>query len=794
MNVHKKIDSAEAAVYLPVALSKLRELAKLSHPVQQTLQFGDVTCRLSHYPHSGQQYVHLYGGGALRYEFFTSDAISFDGGYGTPPYVGGYNESYVCGHSTRVMMGRNTTLPKAMTSWTSLGGALYLHPTSSYPTDAPAWIGRSSYNNQKVAFHQAYTTSPSGTVQYTTTPAAGQHMIAHNTIPTGTSSVNINPGTLGGDVGWDVRQPVYRAGKRVAKLQPLLSPPYWWRRGTVIVASDANGGQHPITVVTDAMSNFYFFRTALEDEYTLGTELYADRYVPAWNFKKVTAESFLPSWVEKPTVDTMRPYAQEAAYFYGYPLNTTGFLFGFPTTPPAPYILATESMPGGDTWAGSDIDNTVQNCEYLWEFSSDGRMAAAIVHEDKGAAEYRTPKADEDPENPVSRPIKVMRWGYTDLWVLSATEIEKSDYFAGHGRLHDIRTRVRGLVKVSIDVQITGDGPTDFTAVVSLEQEIKDRQFIDIAFASKHPKLVGKGVNENDLLASEIEIYHQGANSYDWRGVRYNLFAVHNISTTTNILRWRMDAFLNTVAYVPNVAVLDFGNLEEVYAYGTTTLVSPYGKLPIPEYRYDFNARYHRLIEDSLEWYVGSWSENGVYAADLKSLAFITGTHGYSYTASRGLQLFMYGDEIASSGTETSAKLTAFPEVTSMHKLPISPTREELAAAGKETLEPYDFFAAYMQAHSLTAPAQATHLLAVHPKGHYSAYMHAWAGDNTMEVEPVIDIIAYCTTAENGDVVYNSTTHRDAFNEAFKQNRTYSQYSYGAEFGVGMFATAGMWV
>lgn len=798
-----KIDSVEAAKYLPFAKNIAR----------RRVQFGNFTdwkdmgdARIEVKCVNGLCSITITGAPGVRYEFFATDKISFDGGYGTPPYVGSFSNSYVCGHSC-IAYGREDGFRATMgSSWTSLNDAPFLDPRYPKATDAPKWIGRPSYNNQKIAFHHGYTvrhkTSKLDRVEYSTTPAAGQAAIAHNRqVPTGTFTLNANRAELGGDVGWDVHQPTYRNSVLASTLQPLLPPPFWWRRGTTVIAKDDKGVEHAFSVVTDAMSNFYFFRTYLGNEHTVAQDPYVERYVPSGSYVKVSAQSFLPAWVELPTVDTMRPYGDSGVNFLGYDPATAAFQFDFPTSPVRPYTSASW-MPGGDVWAGSAIDNVVQVCEYLWVFNSDGSEAAAIVHEDKGPATYPQWSADVDPANPPPNDeINVMRWGNSDLWVLPKTVTEKQSYLDAHGKLETIHIRQRGLIAVSISIAIHGDGPVDFTPTVTVNREIRDRHFLDVGFAINHPTLSQKGVTRDALIAAEVEIYLKDntVTKYDADLETYNLFTVRNLAlgdTPAPLVRWAMSTFKFNSTHIRKVACVDLGNLARVTQHGSTLQVPPYGGLSFPSGDYDFNMQHHELLftfKPPFDTDPSGYYGNGISAMDLKSLSFVVTTNSSPHLSNRGVHLYVFGDLMQSSGPSPSSELSNFPDVATMLLVPESPSEQELIDAGVAGFVPYDYWVRYDVMARFMAPSQATHLLDVHPSGHYSAYAQYWASGSQIP-DPVIDVVAHCSVDSDGRVKYRTTSHRALFNKAFAQQREYADYSVGGQYEFGMFASAGMWV
>jgi hypothetical protein len=765
---HKIIETPEAAVYTPFALSKLRWMANnIKYAAVQTFIIGDVTIRLEHNPSCGYQIARLSGGVGAKYEFFTSDARPI------PLYA-----EYYYGHVTRVTMGRASARSKMINSYNGLNHApVYNPPFYVDPKAIVDWTTVNSVNKQKVSFVQYYTTTTSvegkTTTHYTTVPVTAIPILSNHSVNAGASfdsfaGTNWTTQTqYDVDIGWDVGQPVYKGGKQVALLQPQLPPPYWWRRGTVILAKDADGVTHPITVVTDNMSNFHFFRTTLGDEFTAGMEGTPVRFVPEVNRVTINASSFLPDWVEVPSTSTMKPpgLVQGGGWLH---------LYSFPTAPQYEYTSDT-TMPGGDVWAGSENrDDTVQECHYLWVFNSDGSAASAIVRENRGDIKYGG--ANQEFLNG-RRVAKVMRWGFYNVWIPPETEASDAAFFAGHGGLITLKARVPGLLSIKIDVLVTGDGPTDFTVSITPTLEVKDRWYMDVAYAMNHAKLVEKGVKVDDLLTTELEVYGDYNSSY--------------FISSTEFPR---------VGGCPTVTIRNMSNGTD------STPLLQFGLLSSPDYpdapRSSSMGAQVRVEADSLGQVAGwvfsvfliaNFPQSGYgrdfVASDLKALAFIFADYSFADVYGdipeiAGMRLFMFGEEIYSSGTPPRKEEYA------PHDLSTCPVRLPIYPSDDESIGPYPYYAFYSSCAEFCTIAVRYAVLNVHPDGHFSAYANLY--DNP--TYRTVDIIAYCASGSGVPVVYNKTTHRSMFNAAFKQNRGYEVYETGKIYSDGGFATAGMWL
>ncbi len=767
MITHKIIETPEAAVYTPFALSKLRWMANnIKYAAVQTFIVGDVTIRLEHNPSCGYQIARLSGGVGVKYEFFTSDARPIP-----------IEAEYYYGHATRVTMGRAFARPKMINSYNGLNHApVYNPPFYVDPKAIVDWTTVNSVNKQKVSFVQYYTTTTSvegkTTTHYTTVPVTAIPMLSNHSVNAGASFYGYgdSPWTIqtqyNVDIGWDIGQPVYKDGKQVAALQPLLPPPYWWRRGTVILAKDADGVTHPITVVTDNMSNFHFFRTTLGDEFTVGMEGTSVRFVPEVNRVTISASSFLPDWVEVPSTSTMKPP--------GLVLSRGQLENPFPTAPQYEYTSDT-SMPGGDVWAGSENrDDTVQECHYLWVFNSDGSAASAIVRENRGDIKYGGVNQEFLDGNKVA---KVMRWGFYNTWIPPETEASDAAFFAGHGGLITLKARVPGLLSIKIDVLVTGDGPTDFTVSITPTLEIKDRWYMDVAYAMNHAKLVEKGVKVDDLLTTELEIYCDnndlptGSPTEIPGGAGCSTVTIRNMSSGTDSTPLLQFGLISSREY-PDSPRSSF------IAAGVAAARAQLGGVDgwVLDVRLSPNFPQSGYVREFV-------------ASDLKALAFIFADYSFAdvlgnMLETAGMRLFMFGEEIYSSGAPPRQEEYA-PHDLSMYpvKLPIYPSADE-------AIGPYPYYAFYSSCAEFCTVAVHLAVLNVHPDGHFSAYANLY--DNP--TYGTVDIIAYCASGSGVPVVYNKTTHRSMFNEAFKQNRGYEVYETGKIYSDGGFATVGMWL
>lgn len=783
MIVHKIIETAEAAVYLPFAQSKLRWLARnATYAVVQNYVVDDITIRIEHNPSIGQQSLRLSGGAGVKYEFFTSDARPYP--FEAPVYYG---------HTTNVTIGKTFVRSKMAASYNKLNDAPLCNPPATSGAALANWVGIDAYNKQKVSFVQNYTTTISDTgkttLHYTTVPVTAIPLLANRPVNAGSSFEEVVghafPSSYNVDIGWDVGNPVYKDGGRIALLQPLLPPPYWWRRGTVILAKDALGGLHPITVVTDNMSNFHFFRTTLSSAHTLGMDGSDVRFVPESSRVTVQASTFLPGWVEQPTANTMKPPGSVMAPQW---LQN----WGFPTS--AQYAYTSDpAIPGGDGWAGSaNRDDTVQECHYLWVFNSDGSAASAQVRENKGDIKYHG-YTHEFVDGHYT--AKVMRWGFYNVWIPPETEASDAGFFAAHGGLTTLQARVPGLLSIKIDITVTGGGPTDFTVAISPTLEVKERWYVDIAYAMNHPKLAAKGIKPDDLLTTELELY--GDNQlHDTEGQFTTM-----VSCPTFTIR-------NTTSGVDSVPLVQFGGTNSL----NTLSGSDYADVPRD------SSMITRTIASGanlggvngdvyvvtvLPWFTQSGYGREILASDLKALAFVFADYSFnggsnSIPVTSGIRLFMFGEEISSVGEPPLAEQYAPPN------LSLYPTKLPIYPIGDIFVGPYSFYSLYSAcAEFFCSDWVHLNILNVHPTGNYSAY--ATVPDNPDF--GVLDIIASCTTNADGSVAYNKTTHKSMFNSAFAQTRDYSDYyspggyiagvpasTTGGIYPYGGFATAGMWL
>jgi hypothetical protein len=400
-------------------------------------------------------------------------------------------------------------------------------------------------------------------------------------------------------------------------------------------------------------------------------------------------------------------------------------------------------------------------------------------------------------DNPANVEAKVMRWGYPNVWIRHDTEAADAAFFAAHGGLETLQVRVRGLLSVSIAVSITGTGPTDFTVSITPTLELQDRWYMDVAYAMHQPKLVAKGVHRDELLTTELELFTAFA-PYGISGrptaSKFNCVPVATVRNTTlgadsaPLLRWGLSRGVGGSSDFLVGVTVGTSDMNGITTYQGVLVVTEFEALPQSCYMRRFSA------------------------SDLKALAFVTvdDAFGPAVTETSGLRLFMFGEEVSSAGSPPPAEqygapnLAATPMEEPSYPMPgdlspaeqygapnlaASPVKVAVFPSTDTVLGGYPAYAAYSELGRLMTGEVDLSVLNVHPDGHYSVYVHSVAIPDV-----VLDEIAYCTTKADGSVAYRRTTHRAMFNAAFKQSRTYADYQYGAVYGVGGFATAGMWL
>lgn len=796
--MYKTIDGdlGQAAPALAVGMSKLRELAKHDYFVNQTFMVDGAMVRISHNPAAQAQYIHVTSAPTARYEFFTSDSGGEYDAYESPGFPG-----VIVGHAAKVNFKTTSYSAAMLISYNGLNNAPVFDPGSSLIQGGwpyTAWVSRFAYNDQRIQPFTEYTVSTTGKLLYTTFPVKGAPTSFNLPATYGTAYAAQYGYGLSSDVGWDVRQPVYRGGKLLASLQPLLPRPYWWRRGKTVEVRDENGVAHPFSIVTDAMSNFYVFRTNLSSDNTLKHDGYDAWYVTPGNYRKIPAASVLPEWAEVPTINTMREGRYRPLFALVPVWDMEGVVVTHEATLPTGASTTVEpqtGLPGGDPWAGSPRIGTdvYQEWEHLWSFNSDGTAASAIVVENCGVARY--PMYAETDTNPISNymhPIKTMRWGFPDVIVPPLTESANGG-FAANGGLKDHPIRRRGLASVSIAITVTGDGPMDFTATVTPTGGVKDKYYTDVAYAMDLPELAAKGVAKDALLTTELEVFRRAADGLPILQPTSNLGeqSLYGVYTTrcdgVIVQRWLMAQFDRY--YVNSHR----GYLSNFRISNWAIEGSPYGRtieedLPLNAMMYTILTHGPNNLDGSIgPMYLGTT----LIADDLKSLSFIVRTSEDSVYLKGGLHLYVKGSLVESSGNVGVGSLVPPEDIDTLVKLPIYPgDANGLHVTWPEVVIPYDYLAMYNQFYSHTISTRPVSFVNTHPSGSYSAYAHhvnvfsSWAGPDL-----VIDTIVY-----NSDKGQVKTTHREAFNSAYEQSREYADNLAGASNAFGRFGTGGTWV
>lgn len=521
LNVHKVLTGEGSGMYLPFALARLRFLVSMtSNPVVQSFVIGAATVRVEANAAIDQHYVYIDAGGRPVYEFFTTDRVTTDGGVGTPPYNTDLYGSYVCGHTTQVSLGQTLT-PRKVGSYTELDGA----SEKSYLDGAEGLVTEAAFNNQKFQPVQQWTTRDSDReVGVTSLMTLSVRCRPDTNLPEYGNQYQIarNDTGLLGDVGWDLRQTVFQGHKRVTAAVPLLEAPLWWRRGTTVLVDG-----HMVSVVTDAQNNFYFFKTgeqpADEDNSmssTQGTIKYLDL---SDGVIKVSAADYMPEWVAAATDDTQVSSpgglgrVQEDSQYQTWSFTSLAES-EFPKTEHSP----NPSLPGSDPWGAAAPSHALyQMNQALWNFSSDGKKAVAIVGYDRGFREWQPVEFTGDVEHtfnggPVTTnfkyaPLERMRqlryngFGMLDLQV--PEKLHTAGEFSASGPI-EAKVVTPALLELSLDISVSEDGV--LSASVTVLQEDKDRWYVNAAYAYKHPDMLAKGVGENALVTGEICSYVYG--------------------------------------------------------------------------------------------------------------------------------------------------------------------------------------------------------------------------------------------------------------------------------------------
>lgn len=814
-------------MHLPFALSKLRELTRFSFPMVQSLQFGDISCRIEYNPQSGQHFVWLTGGGALSYEFFTTDMVSEVGtSFGTPPYTGGLNGAYVGGHGVQVKLGGVPTSAMAG-SWAGLNDARL---TSIY--DGAEYLKlHYAFNNQKIDFRQNWYVKDDAekaalTVSVTCRP--GHHAPYYTAAY---SAFRKSPLILLGDIGWDVRQQSYRNHSLSKMAAPLLPAPKWWRRGTTVVVNGVS-----VSIVTDAFNNFYFFKTATIQE-DPALIVYGATFVLPEECVVVRQEDFFPDWAAKCTDDTL--VSQPGAYAWS--------LVG-PVTDISPSTRSYEINPSvpKDAWQSSAPNTALfQKNQALWNFSSDGRKAVAVVGYDRGPMMWQAAELVDDPALNDWRyaplePVKHARYsasGSADLRIPARVQ----SFLDPALGLKDARVITPALLE--LDLHIAVDEAGTLSASVSVRNFDKDGWYVNADYAYDSPDLQGQGVTKDMLVTGEIRAYVHDQNPaylYDMTYFPQKCSAVSTYRVKTDGVVWKEFAIGNTwtemydrqlvskaaqedpyvalslVSLIPDTPTVTLSG-KTVHVYGGKRADSDECRLDPNTGAYECPYPYNAFITDTTAGHQYTEGQNqpnhadfftALSACDLRSLSFIFAAHYKNYDAwrlDRGHVVYAFGSVVSEWGIGAAYLDYVKASWEDENLVRIYPTAADMETFAGEGMywvrngnDPsYTHHRVtesvrmlgidvYSMAHSSMwmlddVPAA---VLATHPNGNYAINFgsHGLYG--------VYDVIKY---RHKGEVV--TTSHEAMFNAAYKASRTQSEYgSEAAKYQYGAMAFAGGWV
>jgi hypothetical protein len=787
----------------------------VKYAVSQTYMVDGVEIHIYHNPFTKQQYVRLVGGGYAAYEFFTTDAFVYDPFPGTPPHNIA-TDAYTCGHLTQLRLGP-TLQPRKVGSYTGLDGAQLV----SYLDGAHGALLDTAFNDQKLEFRQGWTvgTEPqplpvvpdpelmtlSVTCSY---DARAPYYLQHQqTIGSAAHLI--------GDVGWDVRQTVFQKHKKLVSATPLLSAPKWWRRGTTLKTS---GGL--VGVVTDSFNNFYFFKisdVSTDPTLTVKATTGEVSYIPLDKCIVVCQDAYMPAWVSRCTDESLAAFP---ASLQGEGNNYA--MKPFAVAPPSFY-----PDPGvpRDAWGSSAPQSAVyQTNQSLWNFSSDGRKAVAIVGYDRGLQQWQPLRYVETNDRPQWQPLEpVVTAQYSSDSVYDVRiPAELAPQFSTALGLRQRHVITPALLELNITAQIDEGGV--LTATVGVRSYDREAWYVNADYVYRHPDLAAIGVHEGDLVTGEVRCYTHNSlapvsDVYLPESVDViSTYRVRKGSTTllevaTGITAPSGSPYdgvpVSSIAIPTVTKCTPYGNCFQVYAYGGVNKTGP-NTFEVCAIKDNGGGNYSYTCSNpfvgSIPTYVGNPVVPPVFSAvvsacDLRSLSFVFSTWSYNTKETRGLVVYKRG--VVDYSSTDALMYTSFSasEWVDANVLKVYPTSAEIELYAPRVLlgnvdgrvtESMRMIGVdnYTVAHTALGPWNGAALahLSTHPNGSFAACV------DSDGIFGVYDKIEY-SYVKNGVLHTSLSTHADMFNKAFHQTRQHSDYgSATATFEYGSFGFSGGWV
>lgn len=743
--IHKLIRGGEQ--WLPFALSKLRSL------IARVGEDGVGSHRWV-MPDGASVSVKLVGGipslmidGGPGYEFFTTEHIMF----GDPVPVG-YPAKFNPGSGVRVVGDKpvpvfsdvftpdaeNPKWWKPASPWLAFekGAA---DSIIDNPKFFKTWA---SWQQEKHPEHVWWPNNGSGSL-VTSTQAFGSGVLAQ----CGWFGLAGPPPLYGSysDVGYDVPPALY--DKKGAKVgAPALEAEVWWRRAATQSVTSAEHGSRKFFIMTDSHGRFHVYPAKAYQSSVEGT--YGYLFLPPEMFKTYTPP--YPAWVYKPAP--------------GVAIDSSGFVWTF-NKDATKAVTTPFHRVAGELW-----HPVVTNPGELVPILS---ITKKPYYKDLGAI------------------------GYPATLTASATTHASFDDTPGLFEVH-IEITLTGPLEMDYSVVLTagvtafhgndaypGDAPhpDDGRYYVDAGYLLKNRRFgdVDRSAESGAKAQAALGAPEDALLTAEIEVWGPATpiarNGHPWTDVYYSQFNDFTLRDgVTDAITARYASTDITAYYV----VREYATQKELRRFRLTRSAGWLAD--------SMGGRFATSGVVAVYTPAESGIFNSIESADLRTLSFIlrrsgNGTHPvgtntrlHEVYIANTLEVGPIGNSgVAQAELYLQAVVAAPPTPTeSFVKLPATAGNADAAKLLKQGA-----------ALRCAAPSMSSGVFS-HPQGNWAVSTSAHA-DPTGEG----DIIQ----AYQGSDPRKRTSHKKAFNKAFKQTRDYSFYGAGAaeDLDSGNFGSTGIW-
>lgn len=506
-----------------------------------------------------------------------------------------------------------------------------------------------------------------------------------------------------------------------------------------------------------------------------------------------------------------------------------------------PFKTVTPDYPA---WVSlSPVDDVDPLLWWNWSFNKDASKAATIALHAQDRPGYFFYRDNEVPVNSFNQfdPYNSVTWR---AYLTAQFSDSPHAIFATSKKGPAPRELTPGLVEISIDLTVTGDGDMDFTPTVTVLRNDyfgdSGRYYQDCAYLIKDPRINGEdnALPEGTLVTSELQVYNTDGNWYvklhddpltplvDERFVPASdplnyingTDKIECVCTSVWVIRRQdTDAEIRRqlLSYLEGHGdwffPIDAPNLNAIGADG-------YGGFEYISGIWLHNA----LINDAATVsdadnqpqagqgpFAGKFRYGVIVASDLRSLSYIVGRTVYDFTSTKYINLDLTWVWRPHIRHETyQYDLTVFNEhqaATAFTQDAIYVSSDYLLGAipqGFVTADPVDEGdqePTVIERNTIDKAATAVYSsvainfiglsphreLKIHPKGHWSAMLLDGGGVG------IIDRLNL-----RGDGVDHVTTHREMFNQAFGQARENAFYDGIGEYGFesGSFRLSGLWL